>query len=164
MIYSIYKGICKSTGKMYVGYTKDFRKRLNTYRSLHCKDQPKLYGSLKEYGFDNHAFEVIYQSKDGFHTLHVMEPYFIRIFDSYKNGLNCEPGGNGWIKITKEYRRKRSDAAKKQWSDPKMRKKMIKGSTKCNKDPEKRSLISEKAKERWNNPEFKQKKRFAAVV
>ena len=55
---TIYK-ITNPKGKVYVGQTTNYRKRLNHYRILHCKRQQKLYNSLHKYGFNNHVFEII---------------------------------------------------------------------------------------------------------
>lgn len=54
----IYK-IISPIGKIYIGSTVDLNRRKNEYNKLYCKKQPKLYNSLKKYGWKNHIFEVI---------------------------------------------------------------------------------------------------------
>jgi group I intron endonuclease len=54
----IYK-ITSPTNKIYIGQSKDIKRRKNTYSILNCKKQTLLYNSLKKYGFENHKFEVL---------------------------------------------------------------------------------------------------------
>jgi len=54
----IYK-ITNPNGRMYVGQSINIEFRWFTYRKLRCSDQPSLYNSLKKYGPENHAFEVV---------------------------------------------------------------------------------------------------------
>jgi group I intron endonuclease len=51
--------------------------------------------AISKYGKDHFSFEVIYQSKDGTHTLDVMEPYFISLYQSFGRGYNLTAGGEG---------------------------------------------------------------------
>lgn len=91
----IYK-ITNPKGKIYIGQTKNYKKRINLYRILHCKSQIKLYNSLKKYGFDNHKFEII--EEVDIKIADEREQYWISYFQSYwkdKNkGLNLNKGGN----------------------------------------------------------------------
>ena len=57
-ICGIYK-ITSPSGRIYIGQAKNLRKRLNSYKGLHCKGQTKLYNSLKKYGWENHQFDII---------------------------------------------------------------------------------------------------------
>lgn len=54
----IYK-ILSPSGKIYIGQSRNFRKRLQVYRTLWCKGQAKLYSSFKSYGVEKHTFSVI---------------------------------------------------------------------------------------------------------
>lgn len=55
----IYK-ITSPSGKIYIGQSEniDIRWRYSYY-NLCCKQQPKLYNSLKKYGVKNHIFEIL---------------------------------------------------------------------------------------------------------
>lgn len=92
---TIYK-ITNPKGKVYIGQTSQYKKRLNHYRILNCKTQYKLYNSLKKYGFDNHIFEIL-EEIDIKHS-DERERYWITFYRSYwkdKNkGLNLNRGGN----------------------------------------------------------------------
>jgi len=54
----IYK-IINPKGKIYIGSSKDVNRRKREYEYLRCKQQPKIYYSLKKYGWGNHIFEII---------------------------------------------------------------------------------------------------------
>ena len=55
---------------------------------LNCKEQPKLYNSLKKYGFENHQIELIHQCQDG--NLTLLERYYQELYRTIENdNLNC---------------------------------------------------------------------------
>jgi len=58
----VYK-ITSPTNKIYIGSTVNIKRRIYLYKVLHCKNQTKLYNSLKKYGFDNHKFEIIWKGE-----------------------------------------------------------------------------------------------------
>jgi group I intron endonuclease len=57
-IIGIYK-IISPSGKIYIGQSKDINQRWKFYSFYNCKNQIKLYNSLKKYGFDMHVFDII---------------------------------------------------------------------------------------------------------
>lgn len=97
-------------GKVYIGQTKNYTKRLNLYRILHCKKQTKLYNSLKKYGFNNHEFEIVEEVEKNACD---REIYWIDFYKCYwrdKNkGLNLTRGGK-YAKMTDETKKKLSEA------------------------------------------------------
>lgn len=54
----IYK-ITSPTGKIYIGQSWDINKRLYSYKKVYCTGQPKLYNSIKKYGWDNHMIKIV---------------------------------------------------------------------------------------------------------
>lgn len=83
----IYK-ITNPKGKVYIGQTIDYYRRLKHYRLLKCKQQPKLYASLVEYGFANHM--VILIKECNVEDLTKWERHFQEMYKSVgTNGLNC---------------------------------------------------------------------------
>jgi group I intron endonuclease len=54
----IYK-IISPTNKIYIGQSTNIEKRFEWYKKIYCKNQTKLYNSLKKYGPENHKFEII---------------------------------------------------------------------------------------------------------
>jgi len=54
----IYK-IVNPKGKIYIGQSWDFKKRMYDYNIINCKQQPKLYKSFIKYGVENHIFKIV---------------------------------------------------------------------------------------------------------
>ena len=92
MISCIYK-IVSPTKRVYVGKTKNFERRVKDYRTNLGKGQPALYNSFKKHGFENH--QIIIEEYFPESELNEMEIYYIKLFDSIKNGLNVHIGGKG---------------------------------------------------------------------
>jgi group I intron endonuclease len=85
----IYK-ITNPKGKIYIGCTIDFKRRLSEYRRLRMAKQVKLYNNLTKYGYDNHKFEIIEECND--EILHEREIYFIKYYNCIEEGLNVRLG------------------------------------------------------------------------
>jgi group I intron endonuclease len=85
----IYK-ITSPSGKVYIGQSKDLKRRENEYRNndIKVKSQTRLYNSFKKHGWENHQFEIIeYCLED---ELNCSERFWQDKFDvTGKNGLNC---------------------------------------------------------------------------
>lgn len=96
-IYSIYKATNTITGKIYIGFTGNFAKRVKSHyrRSRNKKHTYKLYESIRKYGWEAFVWEEIYQSTDDHHTKNVIEPLLIAEYDSYHSGYNSTLGGDG---------------------------------------------------------------------
>lgn len=99
IIYSIYKCVNRLNGKVYIGFDSKWPNRIKrhkyNYTSHKQKKHFKLYCALRKYGWESFDWEVVYQSWDKLHCLHVMEPYFIKDYDSFHNGYNMTLGGEG---------------------------------------------------------------------
>lgn len=105
----VYK-ITNPEGKVYIGQTINSKKRFNKYKNKSCKYQIKLYNSLNKYGYENHKIEWLVVC-DNLLLLNKLETYFIILYNSCDEGLNCNYGGNN--KTTPlEIRKKLSDIAK----------------------------------------------------
>ncbi len=91
----IYK-ITSPSGRIYIGQTFNFEKRMNSYRIGDCKKQKILFKSFVKYGFENHTVEII-DTRDNSIELLNLEKYYIELFDSYnsENGMNLTRGGDG---------------------------------------------------------------------
>lgn len=91
-MYSIYKITNQLNGKSYVGFTSRLKER--KYHHYRKSNYTPLGYAMKKYGTENFKFEVIYQSKDGKHCLEIMEPHFIKEYNSFgKRGYNRSFGG-----------------------------------------------------------------------
>ena len=95
-IYSIYRFKNKITNKVYIGWSgkPSARFRYHKYAAYTRKDSGKFYNAIRKYGIDNFDFIIIYQSMDELHIKNI-EPYFITLYDSFKNGYNMSAGGEG---------------------------------------------------------------------
>lgn len=81
----IYK-ITNPSGRVYIGQTIRLKERLRSYINGYCKNQTKIYNSLKKYGAENHILEVLIICPD--FLLNVFEAHYIQEFDSVNAGLN----------------------------------------------------------------------------
>jgi group I intron endonuclease len=83
----IYK-IISPTGRIYVGQSVDIKTRLYKYKTTLCKEQPRLFNSVKKYGWDNHNFSVIELCT--IDELNNRERYWQDFYNVIgDNGLNC---------------------------------------------------------------------------
>lgn len=86
----IYK-ITNPTGKIYIGQSINLEKREDDYMKLRCDKQPKLYNSLKKYGWEQHIFEII--EKCSLEQLNKREIYWGLYYNVLEeNGLNLRLG------------------------------------------------------------------------
>lgn len=107
----IYRLTNKINGKMYHGQTTGkIKTRWVKYKNLNCKDQPKIYNALRKYGWNNFLAEVIDTTPQNQPQLNYLETFYIRKFDSFHKGYNCNEGGDAQHVISDETRRKLSDS------------------------------------------------------
>lgn len=103
----IYK-ITSPSGRIYIGQSINIDRRKRYYKILKCKNQPKIYRSLKKYGWDKHKFEVIHQCTK--EELNDLEVYYIELYQCFNSefGLNLQSGGTARLHTeeTKEKIRK----------------------------------------------------------
>jgi len=140
IIYSIYKIVNQINGKIYIGFDSCWPKRKNSHK-YHTKNRNQhIYLAFRKYGWDNFTWEVIYQSTDGEHCLNVMEPHFIKEYNSYYTGYNETMGGEGTLgrQIQDKTKIKISEALK---NKPKSKEHLVKMSeTRKGKKPSEESL------------------------
>lgn len=113
-IYSIYKITNKINGKNYIGFDSQWPRRKNQHKQYLKSRKNKIYLAFNKYGWDNFEWEIIYQSKDGKHTLNVMENFFINQYNSFENGYNETLGGDGtlgWVP-SESYKKRKSEEQK----------------------------------------------------
>ncbi|MFO0090046.1 MAG: GIY-YIG nuclease family protein [bacterium] len=85
-ICGIYK-ITSPLNKTYIGQSTNIYKRWLNYFYTNCKNQKKLYNSLKKYGVSNHVFEVLHNCEK--EELNFLEDFYIKFYDCLSlNGLN----------------------------------------------------------------------------
>lgn len=106
----IYCFHCIPTGKKYIGLTEktlEYRVKQHLHNvKQNYKTSRKFYNSIKKYGIDNFIIGII-EECDVF-LLYEREKFYIKKYNTYKNGLNSTLGGegaSGW-KHTEETRKK----------------------------------------------------------
>ena len=83
----IYK-VTSPSGRVYIGQTINFKRRLKEYRNLKCDKQPRLCNSFKKYGFDKHKIEILEYCKE--EELNDRERYYQDFYNVLsRKGLNC---------------------------------------------------------------------------
>lgn len=118
---SIYK-ITNPAGNIYIGQTKDLKKRFQYYQSKSCRCQVKLCNSIKKYGWEKHQFEILEEVSSI--QASAREIYWIEKFKTnYKrypedNGLNLTDGGenNKGNNIRRVYEYTLSGEFVKEWA------------------------------------------------
>jgi group I intron endonuclease len=116
----IYK-ITNPNGRVYIGQTKNFKKR-KSYYSASMNGQPLLQRSIAKYGYESHSFEVIDECECDINnnSLDELEIYWINEYKSnhikYPEnlGMNLTDGGGGRFgyKLTEETKLKISKSNK----------------------------------------------------
>lgn len=92
----IYK-IESPSRKIYVGQTRNYKKRVYRYKILACKGQKYIYHSLAKYGFDSHKFEIITILPPDIsqEVLDDYERFYIQHYSRFYISLNLSSGGTG---------------------------------------------------------------------
>jgi len=103
IIYSIYKCVNRSNGKIYIGFDSKWPNRKKIHKSNFKNLDYKFYRAIRKYGWDNFDWELIYQSKEKDHTLKIMEKFFIEEYDSFNKGYNSTLGGEGVFGLKRHF-------------------------------------------------------------
>lgn len=137
----IYK-ITSPTNKIYIGQSHNIEKRFYQYKSLRCKDQSRIYNSLKKHGVNNHLFDVICEiNKDAHQSIYdYSEQFFMDAYSAMGYELMNLRGGGSRGRFSEEAKRKLSLSlkGKNTWS---------KG---LKRNEEQRKAISERVK-KWHH-------------
>lgn len=95
-IFLIYKFTNKINGKSYVGFTcRGFELRKYEHFYLSQKESNfKFHKALKKYGIDNFIYEILENNIMSRTDANIREIYYIKLFDSFRNGYNMTEGGS----------------------------------------------------------------------
>jgi group I intron endonuclease len=92
---------------LYIGQTTNIEHRWLQYSKYQCKAQSKLYKALKTYGIDNFKLEVLETINNCMMAediLNYWEKFYIKLFNTVKQGYNSQSGGYTHRKvINKDY-------------------------------------------------------------
>ena len=104
------------SGKYYIGQTiQHVEKRWKDYRRLNCKSQSKLFNALRKYGSNNFVFKVIdfCENKE---EMDDKEKFYIKNYDSIKNGYNHQIGGRGQYQSSNKTKNQRGEGKVFYWT------------------------------------------------
>ena len=98
----IYKYQNKINSKCYIGQSINLEQRKYAHKSSAFNEKAKDYDSqfhkaIRKYGLDNFDYEVIAEISPEEYSrefLNSLEEYFIKYYNSYKNGYNATIGGD----------------------------------------------------------------------
>lgn len=121
--------ITSPTGRIYVGSTVDIEERWNIYRLYHCKDQPKLYNSLKKYGYEAHIKEIVWAGElCDMYKYETMIGFGFNVLEPENLTLALPPNGSSYSFISEETKKKLSIANKGRKPTDECRRKSIEAS------------------------------------
>lgn len=161
IIYRYYIMNDKENETSYVGQTCSEKKRKLDF--LNIKKQysgNRIENARKKYGPENFKYEILEEIKcktieERNKLLNEREIYYIKLFNSFKNGYNNTIGGGGanGYEHTEEYKKWQSEKTKELVQNPEYIKK-ISNSIRAyyEKDPDKRIHKSKETKKRYSNP------------
>ncbi len=94
----IYRFTCTLNNKSYIGQTIHPERRYNNHKA--AEGDSYFHNAIRSHGFDNfeyHIEETIEHDDKNVlkHKLNEREIYWISFYDTYKNGYNNTPGGDG---------------------------------------------------------------------
>lgn len=96
-MYYIYKIENLVNHKIYIGLTNNIVRRRNRHFSdlrRNCHDNSFLQKEFNIYGQENFSFEKIYEGDISEQEIGEKEKYYIKLYDSYREGYNQNEGGN----------------------------------------------------------------------
>ena len=98
---TIYKATNKITGKSYIGFDSNWPSRKERHQENAAYNREgKFYDSIRKHGWESFEWSILYQSLDNDYTLNIMEPHFIKEYDTFNKGYNMTEGGEGCFGAT----------------------------------------------------------------
>jgi len=134
-MYYVYRLLNKANQKSYIGITSRTVKErwLEHVSRIKSGRNSRIYAALRKYGQD--GFEVItLEETSSEDEVRKLEEDYIKLYDSYSNGYNCNYGGCGTLCFSDEIRKKISKAQIGKVISLETRKKMSEaklGDTRC---------------------------------
>lgn len=79
----------------YIGQTTDPINRKSRYKTMTCKNQRKVFESLKEYGYDQHEFKILHTLNDNAtrEQMDYHEAFFFALYKQDYQLLNLKTAG-----------------------------------------------------------------------
>jgi group I intron endonuclease len=152
----IYKFTNKTNGKVYIGRTDDFNRRMAEHRAMVKGGRGhSLYDAIRKYGWDTFSIEIIDQAET-FIEIMAKELEYIVKHDSVRTGYNStentDQGGNPWAgrEDSEEFKQYREYMSKRMQGDSN-------GMYGAIHTEESKNKMKEKAKGRFTLPWYIQK-------
>jgi group I intron endonuclease len=94
-VYGVIYCLTSPSGKVYIGQTTNWGKRVSYYAGMHCQHQHKLYHALRKYGWPSFTAEIIDTAVDKT-QLDLLEMLYINKFEAMDptKGYNLCAGGS----------------------------------------------------------------------
>lgn len=123
MSIGVYK-ITSPSGKVYIGSSVNITNRLYSYKNINCKNQRRLYSSLKKYGYEAHKVEIV-ELCDADKLYELEHKWGMKYDVLGENGLNCVIPSIGEKRriVSEETRRNQSEKMKGKKQSEETRKK-----------------------------------------
>ena len=96
----IYMVINLINNKKYIGQSKNIKKRFQSHHLVdyknpnNCNYNTKFYQAIRKYGIENFQVEILQLCDE--EDMDNLEIYYIKKFDTFKNGYNSTEGGQFW--------------------------------------------------------------------
>ena len=93
----IYIATNKINGKSYIGQTINSlkqRKKRHLWDASNKRTIIYFHKALRKYGFNNFNWKIICKCND-IKSLNKLEAYYIKLYNTFKNGYNLTIGGTG---------------------------------------------------------------------
>lgn len=108
---TIYCVHCIPTGKKYIGQTiQKIKNRINDHFSRSSNSRYKFHRAIKKYGKDNFIYGIIEECD--YDIINEKEMFWIKAYDTFKNGYNSDTGGKNGRLVSEETKRKMSKMQK----------------------------------------------------
>ena len=108
----IYRVLNKINGKSYIGCTQDLKRRkiVHTYQARKGSSKP-LHVDIRKFGESNFSWEIVETHPNYIYAHSILEPFYIKKYDSMDNGYNGTSGGEAFgFEIADRVKKKISDA------------------------------------------------------
>jgi group I intron endonuclease len=101
------------TNSVYIGYSTNLQKRLVNYKTKSVDSQPLIFNSLKDYGVENHLFEILVDFEDKTPSINELKSLEAAHIKQHKYALKCtmlnsNEGGGGCSRWSNDKKNKES--------------------------------------------------------
>lgn len=160
----IYAYTHKKTGRMYIGQTTNPEKRKKDHANGKIGHSYKFNAAMLKYGLDTFTYQVL-MSDVPLDNLNKFERFYIKKFNSYKNGFNLTIGGDFDREMHNEpwFKERKAKAISNAWLKPGYKQKMSIILSKAQSRPEVKAKKSASQSNTMAIPEVKERHRRLVI-